>query len=356
MRRFPWRADFRGRPIPAPASVPGAPLLATIEQKGFVMRTGLSLTPVWIPLLFLVFVLFGLASIVYAYPEFAEETGKDCTFCHTEAGGGPVLTEAGKAYRDEGAGGLAKLEKSLPAAESRSLPRRIAWLLVGFFHIAAGFAWLGTIMYVHIVLKPAYAATGLPPGEVRLAWVCIVIIGITGVLLTVRAIPTPGLLLSTSFGQIVLGKIVVYSLMVLVAALATFVLGPRLKPKATEIELDGKTLSTGLTEGQLAQFDGADGKKALIAYQGAVYDVTGSRLWKKGLHMKRHRAGTLQEDALPNAPHGAEVLEKVPEISKIVPSQRRADVPRVAFYVMAYLVLLLVFAMLFLLALLRFWK
>lgn len=41
----------------------------------------------------------------------------------------------------------------------------------------------------------------------------------------------------------------------------------------------------------LAECDGTAGKPSCIAVDGVVYDVSASRLWKGGLHMKRHRAG-----------------------------------------------------------------
>lgn len=61
----------------------------------------------------------------------------------------------------------------------------------------------------------------------------------------------------------------------------------------------------------LAKFDGSDGKRACVAVDGVVYDVTASRLWKGGLHMKRHRAGLDLSADIAAAPHGREVLEKV---------------------------------------------
>ena len=44
--------------------------------------------------------------------------------------------------------------------------------------------WFGTILYVHLLLKPAYAARGLPRGELMLGWTCIVMMAITGIVLT----------------------------------------------------------------------------------------------------------------------------------------------------------------------------
>ena len=61
----------------------------------------------------------------------------------------------------------------------------------------------------------------------------------------------------------------------------------------------------------LAECDGSSGKPACVAVDGVVYDVSASRLWKGGLHMKRHRAGGDLSADIAAAPHGKEVLEKV---------------------------------------------
>lgn len=61
----------------------------------------------------------------------------------------------------------------------------------------------------------------------------------------------------------------------------------------------------------LAECDGGNGKPACVAVDGVVYDVSASRLWKGGLHMKRHRAGRDLSADIAAAPHGREVLEKL---------------------------------------------
>lgn len=64
----------------------------------------------------------------------------------------------------------------------------------------------------------------------------------------------------------------------------------------------------------LAEFDGRDGNPSYIARDGAVYDVSASKLWKNGEHMKRHHAGQDLSADFSAAPHGPEVLERVPRI------------------------------------------
>ena len=64
----------------------------------------------------------------------------------------------------------------------------------------------------------------------------------------------------------------------------------------------------------LSQFNGKDGKPVYIAYQDRVVDVSNSKLWKTGLHMKRHQAGTDLTTDVEAAPHGVEVLDRYPQV------------------------------------------
>ncbi len=67
---------------------------------------------------------------------------------------------------------------------------------------------------------------------------------------------------------------------------------------------------------QLALRNGQDREEVWIAYQGIIYDVTESNLWKTGMHYE-HWAGQDLTDELPEAPHTDRVFEKFEPIGKL---------------------------------------
>ena len=69
---------------------------------------------------------------------------------------------------------------------------------------------------------------------------------------------------------------------------------------------------------ELASFTGRDGKPAYIAYREKVYDVSDSFLWKNGNHQVLHDAGRDLTEELEKAPHGADLLVRVPVIGRLV--------------------------------------
>ena len=65
----------------------------------------------------------------------------------------------------------------------------------------------------------------------------------------------------------------------------------------------------------LGQFNGENGKPVYIVHLDRVFDVSGSKLWKNGLHMRRHHAGADLTTEIKAAPHGLEVLERYPQVA-----------------------------------------
>ena len=76
---------------------------------------------------------------------------------------------------------------------------------------------------------------------------------------------------------------------------------------------------------ELATFNGENGQPVYIAYGGKVYDVSESKLWKPGLHMQRHQAGTDLTEDIGGAPHGIEVFEKFPQVGILKPEKDPMD-------------------------------
>ncbi len=70
------------------------------------------------------------------------------------------------------------------------------------------------------------------------------------------------------------------------------------------------------TLNQLALRNGQDKPEIWVAYQGLIYDVSSSKLWKNGKHYE-HWAGQDLTAELALAPHAEKVFEKFNVIGKI---------------------------------------
>ncbi|NIQ11994.1 MAG: hypothetical protein GWO23_21170 [Gammaproteobacteria bacterium] len=72
-----------------------------------------------------------------------------------------------------------------------------------------------------------------------------------------------------------------------------------------------------MTAEELAKHDGKDGRKAYIAVNGTVYDVTDSPRWEDGLHPPDHLAGQDLTEELTKAPHVRAVVERFPVVGTL---------------------------------------
>ena len=284
-------------------------------------------------------------SLSSATPEYARQTGRQCGDCHVEVIGGGLLTDEGKKFRDE-----LKIEGLYrPLSEIQKVIR----LIVGYVHLMTAIMWFGTILYVHLLLKPAYASKGLPRGELLLGWISMALISITGVLLTIARIPSWKAFYTTRFGILLSIKIALFLIMFLSAVIVTLFVGPRLRQQRNAAKkTDGK-----YSAGELSQFDGREGRPAYIAYNGALYDVTGSKLWKGGSHLKKHNAGNDLTELLKTAPHGEEKVLTMPVAGTLTLSAVKASRPfhERLFYFFAYMNLAFTFLIVFVIALWRWW-
>lgn len=71
------------------------------------------------------------------------------------------------------------------------------------------------------------------------------------------------------------------------------------------------------TRGQLALRNGQDRDEIWCAYNGIIYDVTASRLWRNGKHYE-HWAGQDLTDELTDAPHTNSVFDRFTAVGKLI--------------------------------------
>jgi predicted heme/steroid binding protein/uncharacterized membrane protein len=282
----------------------------------------------------------------FATPEYARQTGLECKECHIDTIGGGSLTDFGKRFLDD--------IKAKGQYLSLSFMQHLIRLVIGYIHMLSAIVWFGTIMYVHVLLKPAYASKGLPKGELRLGWISMIAILITGIFLTIARMPSWHSFISTRFGILLSIKIVLYLFMLFSAVTVTVYIGPRLKRR---VATPAPPLSGSIALDDLRQFDGKEGRPAYMAYKGIIYDVTKSRLWKNGTHVMKHGAGNDLTDSLQNAPHGEDKILSLPQVGKLLAVGEKIARPfhESLFYFFAYMNLCLVFVITFVIALWRWW-
>lgn len=277
-----------------------------------------------------------------AWPQYARDTREGCNACHLEKS--VTMSPAGIDYAASGykwppSGGFWSIA---PISDS-ALP------IIGFLHIFTGVLWLGTILYVHIVLRPAYAEKGLPKTEVRLGLGSMVIVGVTGILLTLSRVRGWDVFLDTTWGNFLAAKIIIYLTLVLSGLFVVVFIGPKLRQSIQA----GQKPKDGLYDPvSLMDFDGNEGRPAYIAYMGKVYDVTDSNLWKRGTHFI-HKAGEDLTKQIGKAPHSADKLRGMKEVGVYDTSyQPVLSLHQKLFHFIAYFNLMLV---VFIFLIIAFW-
>jgi predicted heme/steroid binding protein/uncharacterized membrane protein len=78
---------------------------------------------------------------------------------------------------------------------------------------------------------------------------------------------------------------------------------------------------------ELAAGKGGPGQPTLVAVNGKVYDLSGSKKWIGGRHMARHHAGCDLTQQIREAPHGLDVLDRFDVIGthEVVPAAPVSD-------------------------------
>jgi predicted heme/steroid binding protein/uncharacterized membrane protein len=282
-----------------------------------------------------------------ATPDYARQTGFECRQCHVDVIGGGPLTPEGKTF-------LADI-KARGLYRPLTMTQHIVRLIIGYFHMLAAIMWFGTILYVHLLLKPAYASKGLPKGELRLGWISMLVLLITGTLLTIARMPSWDLFFTTRFGILLSIKIFLFLIMFFSAIVVTMYIGPQLRKQKTLAPAMDANGACSLDA--LCQFDGKNGRPSYVAYKGLIYDMTTSRLWKDGSHMMKHAAGSDLTDILKTAPHGEDKILSMPRVGTLLANSEKPARPfhMKLFYFFAYMNLVLVFVITFVIALWRWW-
>jgi predicted heme/steroid binding protein/uncharacterized membrane protein len=81
---------------------------------------------------------------------------------------------------------------------------------------------------------------------------------------------------------------------------------------------------------EMEKGNGKEGKPVYVAHRGKVYDVTGSKMWKGGVHMNRHHAGKDLTTDIQAAPHDPSVLERYPQVGTLKePGPSERELPEV---------------------------
>lgn len=294
--------------------------------------------------IFIVALLLPLATPLSAMPEYAEITRQGCKTCHVTEDGGELL-DLGLVY--SASGYVWPPEGGYRVISPIGKPVRA---VIGFLHIVAGFMWFGTILYVHIVLRPAYADKGLPKIEVAIGMVSMLIVGASGLAMTLSKVRGWEVLTDSQWGVVLSLKIGMYLTMISMAAIAVLFVGPKLHAPKREAVAPEDGVFDPLT---LANFNGKEGRPAYVAYKDKVYDLTSSPHWKKGLHF-RHTAGSELTRAITDAPHDEDNLEGFSQVGVYDKTRKPSMTPaQKLFHMIAYTNLLLVFAVLFTIA---YWR
>ncbi|MCL4490346.1 MAG: CopD family protein [Nitrospirae bacterium] len=286
--------------------------------------------------------------LALATPEYAQQTGLQCKECHVDAVGGGRLTKAGEKFLED--------LKAKGLQRQLTTTQHIVHLLIGYLHMMAGITWFGAILYVHILLKPAYASKGLPKGELFLGWISMIVVLITGILLTIARMPSLKAFYATRFGILLGIKIFLFLIMFSSALLVTLYIGPKLRRQRSAANAKEKTACECNLDA-LLQYDGREGRPAYVVYNGAIYDVSKSKLWKNGSHMRKHLAGHDLTDALKTAPHGEDKVLAMPVVGTLRATVGKPLRPfhERLFYFFAYMNLALTFLVIFVISLWRWW-
>jgi predicted heme/steroid binding protein/uncharacterized membrane protein len=322
-------------------------------------------------ILLTIVLLLGSAIAGMGTPEYAEQTGKTCAFCHAGPNGGP-LNHVGIAYIRNGYDYPIPeriLDKSIALSATFHKTLR---LILGIIHLLTAAILVGTIFYIHIIVKPHSLKGGVPRGEKRLGLACMSILAATGVYLTWYRIDSMASFFQSRFGVLLFIKIMLFIVMVSLGVLAVTIISRKMREKLRQgsgvsgpsdhapmrSQSPGSSPPSPSPSGafnleDLPKYDGKEGRPAYMLFKNKVYDVSSSPRWRDGSHFRAHVAGENLTQKIGDAPHGEEVLERFPVVAEIsdrdqgmLEAREKPRGVRKLYIVLAYVNLVLVFLIL----------
>jgi predicted heme/steroid binding protein len=95
---------------------------------------------------------------------------------------------------------------------------------------------------------------------------------------------------------------------------------PLFSNDSSEPKTNNEKLKTNLPEysrAQLALRNGQDRDEIWVGYQGLIYDVTKSRLWRRGNHYEHWAGQDLTRELQKDAPHTEHVFDKFHAVGRL---------------------------------------
>ena len=250
-----------------------------------------------------------------ARPEFAQFTGNPCSACHLSPQGGGPLKPEGEKFKKS----LKDLDIPIDPNLRISTGQRLLYITLYLLHIPFAIAWVGLFLYT---FGPALRRRSLvipPRPYIRQIIYGTIVVLVTGPLMVAFRIKMVPGLFTTRFGLLLLIKIaavlVLFTATVALLWHSTVLLTRKYKRLARSMD---KGSEIDLTPDDLLLFSGREKRKALVAVNGRIYDVTGRNLWRKGIHPGGHHAGHDLTSDFAKAPHGKEVFDRVTPVGTVV--------------------------------------
>ncbi len=282
---------------------------------------------------------------VKATPNYGDQTGKGCIFCHRYSTGGQ-LKNVGFAFIRNGYRYPISASVLNKAERLQGPLHKTLRFIAGYLHLLTGIILFSVLFFIHFFIRSNPLKIGISKLEGGVGWGCMGLLTLTGTYLAWMRMDRLEQFYRNSFGLILSIKIVLFIFMAVVTLVARRPAGSRFQKRGSGQERSGfQGKQTGI--GDLSRYDGTGKEPAHIAFHGKIYDVSSSPHWKGGDHFGRHKAGSDLTEAIKGAPHGAGVLSRMPCLGDVVPAAAAAtadsgaQTPKVSAYVQLGLMFLI---------------